>query len=79
MTLNTASVPLPVSAAIPAARAFTVYMDRLRNEGKERINKVPLPDFLIGAHAESEGLTLVMMRDPDRVWTYFPKVQLVVP
>jgi predicted nucleic acid-binding protein len=54
-------------------------MDRLRNEGKERINKVPLPDFLIGAHAESEGLTLVMMRDPDRVWTYFLKVQLVVP
>jgi predicted nucleic acid-binding protein len=71
-------LPLPASAAIPAAKAFGVYLERLRKEGKERTNKIPLPDFLIGAHAESEGLKLVT-RDPDRVRTYFPKVELVVP
>jgi predicted nucleic acid-binding protein len=71
-------LPLPVSAATPAAKAFGVYLEKLRKDGKERTNKIPLPDFLIGAHAESEGLKLVT-RDPDRVRTYFPKVELVVP
>ena len=71
-------VPLPVSAAVPAAKAFALYLDRLKKEGKRTDNRVPLPDFLIGAHAQAEGLKLVT-RDPDRVRTYFPKVALVVP
>jgi len=37
-----------------------------------------LPDFFVGAHAESEGLSLVT-RDPDRVRTYFPQVKLITP
>ena len=36
-------------------------------------NKVPLPDFLIGAHAQAEGLALAT-RDPKRVAFYFLKV-----
>lgn len=71
-------LPLPVSAAVPAARAFAVYLDRLKREGKRTESRMPLPDFLIGAHAEAEGLHLVT-RDPDRVRTYFPKVPLVLP
>jgi predicted nucleic acid-binding protein len=71
-------VSLPVSAAVPAAKAFALYLDRLKKEGKRTENKIPLPDFLIGAHAQPEGLKLVT-RDPDRVRTYFPKVDLVSP
>jgi predicted nucleic acid-binding protein len=71
-------VPLPISAAIPAANAFAVYLDRLKKEGKRPENRVPLPDFLIGAHAKAEGMKLVT-RDPDRVRTYFPDIQLISP
>jgi predicted nucleic acid-binding protein len=39
---------------------------------------VPLPDLLIGAHAEAEGMRPVT-RDPDRIKTYFPKVKLFTP
>ena len=69
---------LPVSAAVPAAKAFRVYLDRLKREGKKLESKVPLPDFLIGAHAQSEGLHLAT-RDPDRVRTCFPGVKLITP
>jgi predicted nucleic acid-binding protein len=62
---------LPISAAVPAAKAFAAYLDRLKKEGKTSIARSPLPDFFIGAHADAEGLTLVT-RDPDRVRTYFP-------
>ena len=71
-------LPLPVSAAVPAAKAFAVYLDRLKKEGKPPASKIPLPDFLIGAHAQAEDLTLVT-RDPDRVRTYFPAVDLLQP
>jgi hypothetical protein len=71
-------VPLPVSGAVPAARAFAVYLDRLKKQGKAPRSEVPLPDFFIGAHAQVQGWKLVT-RDPDRVRTYFPSVELVVP
>ena len=71
-------VALPLSAAVPAAKAFALYLDRLKVEGKKTGSKVPLPDFLIGAHAQAEGLKLAT-RDPKRVGTYFPKVLLVTP
>jgi predicted nucleic acid-binding protein len=71
-------LPLPVSAAVPAAKAFAIYLDRLKKEGKRSDSKTPLPDFLIGAHAQAEGLHLVT-RDPERVRSYFPGVDLVVP
>ncbi len=71
-------VPLPLSAAVPAAKAFALYLDRLKAEGKKTESKVPLPDFFIGAHAQAEGLKLAT-RDPKRVGTYFPRVSLVTP
>jgi predicted nucleic acid-binding protein len=76
--IGLALIPLPVSAAIPAAKAFAVYLNRLKAEGKTESSKIPLPDFFIGAHAEAEGMTLVT-RDPARVKTYFPSVKLVLP
>jgi len=71
-------VPLPISATVPAAKAFAIYLDRLKREGKTTTARVPLPDFLIGAHAQAEGLPLAT-RDPDRVRTYFPEVKLLTP
>ena len=71
-------LPLPVSAAIPAAKAFGLYLERLKAEEKKESSKIPLPDFFIGAHAQAEGLALVT-RDPARVKTYFPSVKLVMP
>ncbi len=69
---------LPVSAAVPAAKAFAIYLERLKKEGKAVASRVPLPDFFIGAHAQAEMLTLVT-RDPDRVKTYFSAVTLISP
>ena len=71
-------LPLPISVAAPAAKAYAKYLERLKAEGKQAVSRIPLGDFLIGAHAEAEGLKLVT-RDPDRVRTYFPTVKLVVP
>jgi predicted nucleic acid-binding protein len=71
-------LPLPVAAALPAAQAFARYLDRLKSEGKPARSKIPLGDFFIGAHAQAEGMKLVT-RDPARVKTYFPNVELIQP
>ena len=71
-------LPLPISAAAPAAKAYAHYLNRLRTEGKSRPSKIPLGDFFIGAHAQAENLKLVT-RDPDRIKTYFSAVKLIVP
>ena len=71
-------IPLPISAAIPATKAFLIYLDRLKAAGKKADVRAPLPDFLIGAHAHAEQMTLVT-RDPERVAAYFPKVNLITP
>jgi predicted nucleic acid-binding protein len=71
-------LPLPISAAAPAAKAFELYLERLMQEGKSRSTKIPLGDFFIGAHAEAAAMKLVT-RDPDRIKTYFPAVKLIVP
>jgi predicted nucleic acid-binding protein len=70
-------LPLPVSAAAPAARAYARHLSR-REKTHPAISKIPQPDFFIGAHAEAEGMKLVT-RYPDRIKTYFPSVKLVVP
>jgi len=55
-----------------AAKAFLRY----RRRGGTKT--LPLPDFFIGAQAESLGIALIT-RDPARFGTYFPKVKLIVP
>ena len=64
--------PLSREAAFLAAKAFVDY----RKHGGPRTRI--LPDFLIGAHAAVEGLPL-LTRDPGRVKTYFPSVQMICP
>lgn len=71
-------LPLPVAAALPAARSYALYLDRLKAEGKTAKSKIPLGDFFIGAHAEAAGMKLVT-RDPARISVYFPKVELIQP
>lgn len=69
---------LPTSTGVIAGKAYALYLERLKGEGKAAPSKVPMGDFLIGAHAEAEKLTLVT-RDPARVKTYFPTVDLRTP
>ena len=63
---------LPWAASWLVARAFLDY----RRHGGSRTT--PLPDFFIGAHAASTGMRL-LTRDPKRVRTYFPGVELIAP
>lgn len=63
---------LPWAASWLVSRAFLDY----RRRGGSRAT--PLPDFFIGAHAEAAGLRL-LTRDPNRVRTYFPAVELIAP
>jgi predicted nucleic acid-binding protein len=63
---------IPWEAAFLAGKCFMKY--RKRGE-KERL---PLPDFFIGAHATIMGMTL-MTRDVSRYRTYFPKLSLISP
>jgi predicted nucleic acid-binding protein len=64
--------PIPFEAAFLAGKAFLRY----RRGGGERPS--PLPDFFIGAHAAVAGHRL-LTRDPARVRTHFPTVELISP
>jgi predicted nucleic acid-binding protein len=64
--------PTPRAALFRAGRAFLAY----RRSGGTRSSL--LPDFLIGAHAEVAGLT-ILTRDIRRYRTYFPAVRLIAP
>lgn len=55
-------------------RAGKAVLAQAAKGGRERL----LPDFLIGAVAEVEGLPL-LTRDPGKVRTYFPEVDLICP
>jgi len=70
-------VPLPTNSAPVAARAFRAYLEALREQGKRR-GDMPLPDFLIGAHAEAAGYRIAT-NDTARFRAYFPQVELVTP
>ncbi len=73
--LDAASItmlPIPPDAAFAAGHAF------LRYRRKRGVKTGVLPDFLIGAHAEATGMTL-LTRDSARYVTYFPSVSLICP
>ncbi len=63
---------IPREAAFLAGKCFLRY----RRSGGGKV--LPLPDFLIGAHAAVESLP-VLTRDPRRFRTYFPSVNLISP
>jgi predicted nucleic acid-binding protein len=63
---------LPYEAGFLAGQTFVRY----RREGGQR--RSPLPDFYIGAHAQTDRLRL-LTRDAARYRTYFPRVILVAP
>ncbi len=65
-------LPLPWEAAFVAGKRFLEY----RRRGGTR--RSPLPDFYIGAHAETAGLRL-LTRDARRFRTYFPGVEVIAP
>jgi hypothetical protein len=59
-------------ALFAAGQAFRAY--RRRGGPRESI----LPDFLVGAHAFTDGCPL-LTRDPTRYRTAYPKLELVEP
>ena len=63
---------IPKEALFLAGKVFLQYRRRQGNKTS------PLPDFFIGAHAAVADL-LLMTRDPARMRTYFPTVQLITP
>jgi predicted nucleic acid-binding protein len=63
---------IPWEAAFLAGKAFLKY----RREGGNRIS--PLPDFLIGAHAAVEKLTL-LTSDDKRFKHHYPKLTIIAP
>lgn len=63
---------LPWAAAHLAGQAFLKY----RRQGGARTSS--LPDFYIGAHAQTAGLQL-LTRDTYRYRTYFPELALIAP
>jgi predicted nucleic acid-binding protein len=63
---------LPWDAAFLAGQAFKVYRQA---KGMQRS---PMPDFYIGAHALLGNMRL-LTRDAQRYRTYFPKLHVVCP
>ncbi|HEY1708776.1 MAG TPA: type II toxin-antitoxin system VapC family toxin [Rhizomicrobium sp.] len=63
---------MPTAALHLAGRTFGRYRDR----GGLRTNV--LPDFFIGAHAQTSGMR-ILTRDLRRFRTYFPDVELIAP
>jgi predicted nucleic acid-binding protein len=65
--------PMSRPAAFLAGHAFLSY----RRKSKGTKTGV-LPDFFIGAQAQTEGWT-ILTRDAGRYKTYFPRVKLICP
>ena len=63
---------IPWEAAYLAGRAHRAY--RRAGGQRERV----LPDFLIGAHANVKGYSL-LTRDASRYRAYFPKLDIIAP
>lgn len=69
---------VPAAAAPVCAGAYLAYRRRRAAESGKDSPRLPLPDFLIGAHAQIMGWPLATA-DPHRFRTYFPSVALETP
>lgn len=69
---ETPVAPFSPACCYVAGRAFLKY--RQSRGGKTGV----LPDFFIGAQAQTEGW-IILTRDKARYKTYFPKVKLICP
>ena len=71
-------VDMPSLAALQAARAYRTYRERRQRQSGLGAPMTPLPDFFIGAHAETMDYSLATA-DASRFATYFPGVALITP
>lgn len=71
-TMGLEVADIPRRALFLASKAHLAY----RRQGGTKT--APLPDFFIGAHAETLGIPL-LTRDQGRYRTYFPHVALICP
>ena len=71
-------LPLTAGVAAPAALAFSRHLAARRESSPPTASRVPLPDFLIGAHAAILDVPLATA-DEGRSRTYFPQVRLLTP
>ena len=69
---------MPSLAALRAARAYRTYRERRRRQSGQFAPMTPLPDFFIGAHAETMDYSLATA-DASRFASYFPSVRLITP
>ena len=69
---------VPAAAAELCARAYRTYRKRRKAESGRDAPVTPLPDFFIGAHAQTMGWTLASA-DEGRFRTNFPGVRLHTP
>lgn len=79
LSLGLQILDLPHQSAEIACAAYAAYLGNRKASGSPPpASKMPLPDFFIGAHAESANYT-VATRDIQRFETYFKKVKLIKP
>jgi predicted nucleic acid-binding protein len=63
---------------IPPAAAHEASLAHRRYRASGGSRSATLPDFFIGAHASTQGYTL-MTRDAKRISNYFPHVPVISP
>ena len=73
-----AILDVPAVAAEVCALAYREYRERRRLLSGQASPRTPLPDFFIGAHAQTMDWALATA-DTARITTYFPSVRLISP